>query len=254
MLDESKDWGLVRTGLNSRAEIRPFYLWLALSEDFCRDSPGPGVHEAVARRHWGFSRLRGQRQRLQVGLLTPFLAFLVAAGMVAISSSSTIAHGGGTPQLTDAEAGPYRIFAWTEPEPWRAGEVHVSVMVTLAPLQGIEEDERAAAGRLDEPVNDAEVAVTFVPLDGAGEAETVPAESQALGANISYEVDAELPAAGTWQVAIAARGGEGAGDARFEVEVLPARTINLWLLVGGSLLVLALLGMIGIRRRRVDSQ
>lgn len=175
---------------------------------------------------------------------------LAVATLLFAFSALVSAHGGGTPQLTDAEAGPYRIFAWTEPEPWRAGEAHVSVMVTLAPLPGTEDDERAAANRLDEPVNDAEVAVAFAPVDALSEAKTLPAELQALGGNISYEVDTVLPAAGIWQVAIAVNGAEGAGDAAFQVEVLPSRTVNVWLLVGGALMVVLVLSFVGVVRRR----
>lgn len=181
------------------------------------------------------------------------VVILIAARLLFVFSTPIFAHGGGTPQLTDAEAGPYRIFAWTEPEPWRASEVHVSVMVTLAPPPGTEENERAAANRLDEPVNDAEVSVTFAPVDALEEAQTLPAELQALGGNISYELDTELPVAGIWQVAIAVDGEEGLGDAAFEVDVLPARTVNLWILVGGVLLLIVALGIIGTLRSRRQS-
>lgn len=169
--------------------------------------------------------------------------------LLLVVSAPVIAHGGGTPRLTDAEAGPYRIFAWTEPEPWRAGEVHVSVMLTLAPPADAEADERTAANRLDEPVNDAEVAVSFVPMEAEGDPITLPTELQSLGGNISYEVDTTLPSDGIWRVEIVAHGDEGGGDASFEVDVRPSRTLNMWLLAGGALLIVAFLGILVLRRR-----
>ena len=203
---------------------------------------------------WVVGILRKRRwPRYRTRFHTPVLTFLAAVGLLFISSSAVVAHGGGTPQLTDAEAGPYRIFAWTEPEPWRAGEVHLSVMVTLAPAPGTEEDKRAAANRLDKPVNDAEVVVTFAPVDVPDGAMTLPAELQALGGNISYEIDTELPTAGTWQVAIAVDGEEGVGDAAFEVRVLPPRTVNVWITVGGALLAIVVLGIVGMQRHRKQS-
>jgi hypothetical protein len=123
-------------------------------------------------------------------------------------------------------------------------------MVTLAPPPGAEADERAAANRLDEAVNDAGVIVAFKPVDGTGESIIVPAELQALGGNISYEVDTELPAAGRWQVAITVEGSEGGGDASFATDVLAARTINGWFLVGGVLFIVAFIGILGMRRRQ----
>ena len=92
--------------------------------------------------------------------------------------------------------------------------------------------------------------MTFASVDAPADAQTLPAELQALGGNISYEVDTVLPAAGIWQVAIAVNGAEGAGDATFQVEVLPSRTVNVWLLAGGALMVVVVLGFVGVVRRR----
>jgi hypothetical protein len=50
------------------------------------------------------------------------------------------AHGGGVPQLTNAPAGPYRVSAWTQPDPPRAGTLHLSIAVS-APQPGAAEAE-----------------------------------------------------------------------------------------------------------------
>src|SRR5690606_23754773 len=80
---------------------------------------------------------------------------LLALAMFAITSGISSAHGGGTPQLSDVEAGPFRLFVWTSPEPWRAGgEAHVTVAVTSL-------DD---AGQTI-PVDDASVAIELAPAD-----------------------------------------------------------------------------------------
>ena len=50
---------------------------------------------------------------------------------------SGLAHGGGAPQITDAPAGPYRLFAWSSPDPWRTGTAaHITVAITLVDAAG----------------------------------------------------------------------------------------------------------------------
>ncbi len=171
--------------------------------------------------------------RLAAALCAAFVAASIVAGTAA-------AHGGGTPQLSDTAAGPYRLFVWTQPEPWRAGEAHLTVAVILPTASSTDGQ--------GQPVMDA--AVTVALAGPGGEALQVDAVPPALLSNPTYEADTRLPAAGPWQVTVEVAGQEGAGAAQFSVEVLPARTVNWALLAGGAVILVAIVGMAGLRARR----
>lgn len=158
---------------------------------------------------------------------------------------TVVAHGGGTPRLTNAEAGPYRVYAWTEPEPWRAGEAHLSLAVTVPN----EEATNEPGSQVEIPVTDAGIRVTYVPrgeIENTAAPITVDATPQTLLGDFYFEADTVLPTAGLWEIEIAIDGTQGSGSTQFQLEALPARTTN-WTLVaiaGGVLLVLiALIGV-----------
>ena len=125
------------------------------------------------------------------------------------------AHGGGVPQLTNAPAGPYRVSAWTQPDPPRAGTLHLSVAVS-APQPG------AAEAEAGDVVLDATVRVQAHRLDGAGETLTAQASRRDSANKLLYEADMELPDAGQWRVQVQVEGPAGAGVAGFDLQVLPA--------------------------------
>jgi hypothetical protein len=158
------------------------------------------------------------------------------------------AHGGGTSQLANAVAGPYRVFAWTTPEPWRAGEVHVTIAVTLPPPQDVVVDDNQLSNMLEEPVTDATVLVRFDPGDGSQPIELAATQTDLLGGTY-YEADTDLPHDGPWQVLIDVDGPLGAGRANFIVTVLPAQQIDwLWLGIGAAVGVGGL-ALVGLSRR-----
>jgi hypothetical protein len=160
------------------------------------------------------------------------------------------AHGGGTPQLTGADAGPYRLYAWTTPEPLRAGEIHVTVGVTQPDAQGIER-----------PVTDAEITVTFVPEENAGAtgAEVVlrPEIASATG-GVYYEADTGAPLEGAYRVQVAAEGPGGSGAAEFSAVVLPAgRSAWGWVTPVAAAIAIALAAAavwVGARKARRPTQ
>jgi hypothetical protein len=164
------------------------------------------------------------------------LAAVLFGILLASLPKTLLAHAGGTPRLTNAEAGPYRIYAWTDPEPWRVGEVHTSLAVTKV------NTDRSANSPVEVPVTDAEVTVTFTPVAG-GEPITVQATSQASLADYYFEAVAQLPSDGDWNVTIGIDGEEGPGQASFSLDVLPARSIN-WLIVAGT--GVGLIALVGV--------
>ena len=150
------------------------------------------------------------------------------------------AHGGGTPQITDAPAGPFRLFVWTNPDPWRTGaEVHVTVAVT----------EVDGAGQTT-PVTDAVVTVRLYN-DGQPAQEVTLAATPLPAAAGFYEADGLVPGAGRWQVEVQITGSAGVGAGSFTQEVQPGDSSINWLVWGGGALALvALVGFAGTRRRR----
>jgi len=179
------------------------------------------------------------------------LSLLAGLSLVILSSMpAAYAHGGGAPQLTNAEAGPYRLFAWTQPEPWRVGEAHISIAVTLPPAADAVVNEGVTNNALDTPVIDAVVMVMLAPANDSGQSLTVDALPQEQLGILYYEADADLPVNGDWRVTVQITGPEGSGSAEFVTEVLPTRSGSTLHALGGLILaVLALAALIGLRRR-----
>lgn len=165
--------------------------------------------------------------------------------LVVLMPAFVFAHGGGTPRLTDVAAGPYRLFAWTQPEPLRAGEVHVTIGVTLAKQPTADE----ATALMTQPVTDAAVTVQFVAVDGSTATLVRNASLGGIGA-VYYEADASLPTAGPWRFIIEVRGPAGEGTAEFAEELLATRTVNWALIAGGGVLFVLLIALAALWNRR----
>lgn len=180
------------------------------------------------RQHW--SSMRPRAVSVMLLILT----------MLAVTAGISSAHGGGTPQLSDVEAGPFRLFVWTSPEPWRAGgEAHVTVAVTSL-------DD---AGQTI-PVDDASVAIELAPADAPERAIVLTATPVAGAGAGFYEGDTSLAQAGEWQVSVKVTAAAGAGDAGFVYQVQPGSQINWLLWLGAALAVLAVVGYLGTRRMK----
>jgi hypothetical protein len=176
------------------------------------------------------------------------MAFLVALLAWALLPGGAGAHAGGTPRLTAAHAGPYWVYAWTDPEPWRVGEVHVSVAVTLP--ADADSNAEGDAVQVETPVTDALVIASFAPESPPGAGFQVQAVQQSMLNNYYYEAIAELPSAGTWRVDIEVQGPEGSGVTGFSVETLPPRSVNWLLVTAASAILLLLVALMGIWSRR----
>jgi hypothetical protein len=160
----------------------------------------------------------------------PGWTLLLLTVALGLSTGVVWAHGGGVPQLTNADAGPYWLSAWTQPDPLRVGQAHITVAVS--------EPTAAVGGRREAgaPVLGATVRVAFKPLDHAGETLTVLATHADAANKLFYEADLELPETGRWQVVVNVEGSEGSGSASFETQVSPPAPFN-WTWIGGLGLV-----------------
>jgi hypothetical protein len=146
------------------------------------------------------------------------------------------AHGGGTPQLVAVPAGPYEIYAWTNPNPIRVGTLHVSVAL-VDPVS-------------TQAVLNAGVQVVATPLDPAAAA-AVSSQATHAKATIKtyYETDMQVPATGPWQVDISYQDATGSGSASFEIAVQPKSNTR-WLLIGIGAVVFIAVGWFLWPRKR----
>lgn len=149
-----------------------------------------------------------------------------------------LAHGGGTPQLTNEPVGPYLLSTWTAPNPPVAGE---QLHLTLS-LAGAESGA---------PVTGASVTVTAHQHDADETTLTASATHEGALTPEFYEADLELPRAGDWQLEVSVDGVDGSGQASFTLTV-EADATN-WLLIaviGLVSLVVLWIGYLLLRGRR----
>lgn len=132
------------------------------------------------------------------------LVVLVLASMPAPAA----AHGGGVPRLVNASAGPYRVSAWTQPDPVRTGDLHVTIAVS-DPVSGA-------------PVLNTAVEAAVTRSGFAGEPAFTPAPRGFSPNKLFHEIDLEIAAKGSYQVTVRVKGPGGSGQNRFELDVLPA--------------------------------
>jgi hypothetical protein len=155
-----------------------------------------------------------------------WLAGLLLWGMTTMVS----AHAGtGTPQLTNEDIGPYRIFVWSDPEPPQVGEYHV----TLALTESLPDDPSGFAGK---PVFDADITITMTDLD-SGETMVAKATHEDSTNRIFYEAVFQVPAAGEWRIDLAVIGPDGPAQATY-VDEFQVASFNWRPLVWGGLALL----------------
>jgi hypothetical protein len=117
------------------------------------------------------------------------------------------AHGGGAPRLVNAPTGPYFVSVWTQPDPVRAGHLHVTAAVS-DPATGV-------------PVLAAWVEVAAV-FFGEGEPVFHPATRGSAPNKFYHEADLELLTDGEVEVLIHVSGPAGTGANRFTLQILPS--------------------------------
>jgi hypothetical protein len=171
---------------------------------------------------------------------------LIVLVAFAASPASVGAHGGGVPQLVNAQAGPYLVSAWTQPDPIRVGMLHIGVAVVDPP------ESEGAVAEVSDYILDADVQVQLKPTGQNGEHLTVVASRENAANKLFYEADIELPQKGNWQVVIAVDGPAGQGSANFEIDVLAASPFN-WTLWGGIGLALVVVGWAAVTFRSPKS-
>lgn len=166
------------------------------------------------------------------GLSVRAIAFAFILAVLTVAP--VLAHGGGKQQIAGEPSGPYRIYVWSSPDPWRAGDAHTTVAVTRL----LDSGEETPASGLQ----------VFVTYEQGAQSERIPAIEQVGALQGYYEADNTLATAGEWQATVEVSGADGAGTVRFVETVLPANEFDWWLIGGGVLLALLLLGFFGTRK------
>lgn len=166
-----------------------------------------------------------------------------------LSYGSVYAHGGGTPRLTNEVAGPFRLYAWSSPEPLRVGEVHLTLAVVLPPEDNRPVDETALFNDLEQIVTGANVNITFRKVASPDSGDNADVTEQisvlALPSDINplyYEMDTVLEEAGAWVVTVDTSADLGSGAVDFQVLVEDSLTVNWAIVAGGIVLLLLIIG------------
>lgn len=162
---------------------------------------------------------------------TPFVALALALLALVAGGTTVLGHAGaGTPQISNQEMGPYRVFVWSDPQPAQVGEYHVAVALT----ENIPGDTTGFAG---DAVLDAEVLVT-VTHAGDGTTLTAPATHENAVNKVFYEAEFDLPEVGQWQVEISVQSPDGPVSIAYAADVQPASLP--WMTVAGGVLAVLL--------------
>ena len=143
------------------------------------------------------------------------------------STKQSGAHGIGTPVKINVPSDPYLLSIWTDPDPLRVDETHVTVAVMKPETQ-----EPIVAG--------VEVLVQLQSsTDPIVTRTTVASPDNSANRLLYAAIFTDLPEPGLWQGIVSVVGPDGPGkDIPFSVEILPLQSIN-WLRYGIiSLLIL----------------
>ncbi len=157
------------------------------------------------------------------------------------------AHGGGTPRLTSVPVGPYNLYAWSEPEPWRVGQVHLSLAVTIP-------NPDSNSNQVEMPVTDVDITVTYTPMiNNVVDSSLAPVVKKAMRQeflnDFYYEADPILTREGDWQIHVDVSGPIGSGSTEFAMETFPERTLNWTLIAGAGGVLIVILVLIALWSR-----
>lgn len=146
------------------------------------------------------------------------------------SAKQSQAHGIGTPVKINVPSGPYLLSIWTDPDPLRVDETHVTLAVMWPENR--------------EPIlTDVEVFVQLQSSTDPVVTRTAIASPDNSANRLLYAaIFSDIPEPGLWQAVVTIIGPDGPGeDISFPVEVLPPQPIN-WLKYGIIGLLILMLG------------
>jgi hypothetical protein len=160
---------------------------------------------------------------------------------VLVPHCPTVQADGGAVRLSRRQ-GDYRITVFTEPNPFRAGPVDISVLV-----------QDASTGR---PMPRATVTVRAAPRDRPSEAVLHPATREAATNKLFRAALFELPEPGWWDFEVAIEGDHGPAKVYFDLKAAEPSPAwwRLWPWLGWPVLVIVLFlvheGLVWRKERR----
>lgn len=154
------------------------------------------------------------------------------------------AHGGGVPQLSNVEVGPYVVTIWTQPDPLRVGIIHFTVAVTELLTDSTSSESNGTV------VVDAFVRIRLKSLSESGVTICTEATHENALNKLFFEADVDIPLDKWWQVTVDVLGPAGAGTTRFDIQVFPARTMTWRLMISVVLMILAAIVLNRLRNQR----
>lgn len=163
-----------------------------------------------------------------------FVAATLAVSVMLLQGASLALAHGGTPVITDQEAGPYKVTVWIQPSPpLRVGLAHLSIAV--------------ADAASDELVTDVIVRVEAEPPQRGSD----PVLSETTPDGPFYDADLVLEGAGDWDVTVLMEGPLGSGQTTLPVAVQPGG-LPRWLIpaIAALALVIGFLAWTGLRGSR----
>ncbi|MGH7333543.1 MAG: hypothetical protein ACREKS_12540 [Candidatus Rokuibacteriota bacterium] len=160
------------------------------------------------------------------GVPTTVTAMLVLAAT--LGGSEAVRANGGTLRVARAQAGPYLVSVWTQPDPPRVGRLDVSVAV-MRPQDGT-------------AILDVATSVVAEPADAPGPIAKTQATRGGGGNPFLYHAELELPQPGRWRVTVTVQAPPGQGRAAFEIIASPgSRLVPLLVAAGTGLLLVGML-------------
>lgn len=164
------------------------------------------------------------------------LLLLLLWAVLGPAAAPAAAHGGGTPRLVNVPVGPFILSAWTQPEPPRVGQLHVTVALS--------EPDATVSTRPGDPALNQSVRLDVInPRNGAVEL-SVPVTHGSAANKLFYEADFPIDRGGDWTIVLTVN---ELDNVAFTLEVAAAGPSRL-LILGGAALVLLLAG--GLWRQR----
>lgn len=155
---------------------------------------------------------------------------LIILLLLSVGIGQAAAHGIGTPVKINVPAAPYLLSIWTDPDPLRVDETHVTVAVmkpeTRAPIVG-----------------GVQVLVQlYAPSDPTVSQTAVALADNSVNRLLYTAIFDDLPEPGQWQGVISVVGPNGPGeDIPFTIEISPPEPVN-WLRWGIIGLVILVFG------------
>lgn len=152
------------------------------------------------------------------------------------------AHGGGTPQLINADIGPYWISTWVNPMPPQTDDFHLTIALSKPT------NSNASLREAGPPILNAAILVQLQSPSDPTVIFSAAATHEQSANPFLYEVDFILPNAGSWQGTITVDGPDsGNGSIEFEIEVTENASLN-WPVLFISGFTLVILAVFWLRR------